>query len=331
MDARERFQLVLSGRMPPDRLPMVEYAPWWDATARRWESEGLPHGLQSGQLEQYFGLDETHLVYCTPSIPAAKRHGAPVIENEGDYERIVKEGGIYSDSIIERALIEIKTLSPRHASGEIIVNVFLAGFFWHPRTLFGIEPHLCAFYDFPDLMRQMNEDLCSFNMRALCAILDAMQPDLMGYCEDMAYNHGPMASRECFDGFMLPYYRPLIKTAREHGLKTIFDCDGDITSMIPWIINAGIDGAYPLERQANVDIAQIRRQYPEFVIIGGFDKMAMSKGEEAIRAEFERILPVMRSSYYIPSVDHQTPPGVSLRDYMLYIGIFREYCEKAVK
>jgi len=57
----------------------------------------------------------------------------------------------------------------------------------------------------------------------------------------------------------------------------------------------------------------------------------MNQGEEAIRREFERILPVMRSGYFVPSIDHQTPPGVSLEDYKLYLKIFKEYCEKAVK
>ena len=64
--------------------------------------------------------------------------------------------------------------------------------------------------------------------------------------------------------------------------------------------------------------------------MGAYDKMVMNRGEAAIRAEFERILPVMRSGRYIPSVDHQTPPGVSLEDYRIYIRLFREYAEKAV-
>jgi hypothetical protein len=34
---------------------------------------------------------------------------------------------------------------------------------------------------------------------------------------------------------------------------------------------------------------------------------------------------------FIPSVDHQTPPGVSMENYKIYIKLFREYCEKAVK
>ena len=61
------------------------------------------------------------------------------------------------------------------------------------------------------------------------------------------------------------------------------------------------------------------------------DKTVMHKGEAAIRAEFERILPAIRSGRYIPSVDHQTPPAVSVEDYKLYMSILREYSQKIGK
>jgi uroporphyrinogen-III decarboxylase len=146
----------------------------------------------------------------------------------------------------------------------------------------------------------------------------------------MSYNHGPMLSKALFDEFMLPYYRRVVPHIEKHGVKVLIDSDGDITAMVPWLIEAGIDGVYPLERQAGVDLNRIRAEYPRFLMMGGYDKMTMSKGEEAMRAEFERLLPVMRSGGYIPSVDHQTPPGVSLENYRIYIGLFKEYAEKAV-
>ncbi len=55
----------------------------------------------------------------------------------------------------------------------------------------------------------------------------------------------------------------------------------------------------------------------------------MHRGEAAIRKEFERLLPVMRSTRFVPSVDHQTPPGVSMEDYRLYLELLREYAAKA--
>jgi len=39
----------------------------------------------------------------------------------------------------------------------------------------------------------------------------------------------------------------------------------------------------------------------------------------------ERLLPLMRSGGFIPSVDHQTPPGVSLEQYRVFRRLLDEY------
>jgi uroporphyrinogen-III decarboxylase len=64
-------------------------------------------------------------------------------------------------------------------------------------------------------------------------------------------------------------------------------------------------------------------------MIGGFDKMTMTRGSDAMRAEFERLLATMRQGGYVPSVDHQTPPGVSLDQYRSYLALLWEYTERA--
>ena len=40
----ERFAAALAGE-PVDRLPRVEWAPWWQETLDRWYTEGLPPGM----------------------------------------------------------------------------------------------------------------------------------------------------------------------------------------------------------------------------------------------------------------------------------------------
>ncbi len=55
----------------------------------------------------------------------------------------------------------------------------------------------------------------------------------------------------------------------------------------------------------------------------------MPHGEQAMRDEFERLLPVAAKGGFIISVDHQTPPGVSYENYRIYLRLFREYAEKA--
>ena len=63
--------------------------------------------------------------------------------------------------------------------------------------------------------------------------------------------------------------------------------------------------------------------------IGHFDKMTMTHGEAAMRAEFERLLPTAARGRFLISCDHQTPPGVSYDEYLVYLKLFREYAARA--
>jgi hypothetical protein len=150
-------------------------------------------------------------------------------------------------------------------------------------------------------------------------------PTFLTLAEDMSYNHGPMISRQIFEEFLAPYYRQLVAVLDELGILLIVDTDGDVTLLAPWLQDVGVAGVLPLERQAGVDGLKLRRQFPALRLIGHFDKMTMDRGEAALRAEFERLVPLMKTGGFIPSVDHQTPPGVSLEQYRLYLRLLEEY------
>lgn len=329
MTPRERFLKTLNFDKSVDKLPMVEWAAWWDLTIDRWKQEGLPKDISWDASLEYFGLDK---LVCI-SMAGGPFDDCPqtisrVVTDENAYETL--RPYLYMNTTIESAVKQAKELREKHKRGEIIIRLWLDGFFWFPRKLMGIEQHLYAFYDQPKLMHRINADLAEFTILAVETLFPILRPDMVGFAEDMSYNHGPMLSYELFKEFLLPYYRRVIPHIKKYGVKVLVDSDGDVTPMIPWLIEAGIEGVYPLERQASVDIAKIRRDYPAFLMMGGYDKMVMSKGEKAMRSEFERLLPVMQSGGYVPSVDHQTPPGVSLENYRIYVKLFWEYCEKAV-
>jgi hypothetical protein len=101
-----------------------------------------------------------------------------------------------------------------------------------------------------------------------------------------------MVSKRTFDEFVAPYYRQLLPRLQEHQIPLIMDTDGDVTLLVPWLKELGIAGVLPLERQAGVDGLKLRQQFPDFLFIGHFDKITMNRGEPAMRAEFERLLPV---------------------------------------
>ena len=308
--------LAKQGRAPAPRLPRVEWAAWWDQTIHRWEGEGLPK-LGWEESLRHFGLDIMRGLGVDP--------GAELIENEADYERLRLR--LYPKSAIDHAVREAKRLAKAHGRGDFTVRFILNGFFWYPRRLFGIEGHLLAFYDYPELMHRINQDLLAFNLEAINRVCEYIRPDLLSLMEDMSYNHGPMLSRACFGEFLRPYYLELAKALKAHGVPFFVDTDGLVDQLVPWLLGCGAEGLLPLERQSGVDVNALRAQYPQLLMLGGFDKMVMHKGEAAMRAEFERLLPLMRAGGYIPSVDHQTPPGVGLEDYRLYIKLLQEYTE----
>jgi uroporphyrinogen-III decarboxylase len=252
-------------------------------------------------------------------------HGQGIVGGMDDYVKLAP--GLFGP--IGDVLNGFRRLAGQQREGQAVIWLTLEGFFWLPRTLMGIERHMYAFYDQPELMHRINQDLADFHLRCLREIAEICPPVWMTFAEDMSYNLGPMLSREMFDEFLAPYYRRVIPALKEMGTTVIVDTDGDVTAMIPWLEGVGIDGVLPLERQARVDAGLLRQRHPRLRMIGHFDKMAMNRGEAAMRAEFERLLPVMKSGGFVPGVDHQTPPGVSLEQYRSYLKLLWEYTASA--
>lgn len=326
MNHVERFRAVMNFQ-PVDRLPRWEWAMWWDATIARWHGEGLPRGMKFSDvfdIAQYFGLDPYQQFWFSTTeatIEATQHHTDGTVANMDDYRRVKLR--LYPD---HSASIEtMRPWSARQARGEAVVWATLEGWFWFPRTLMDIEKLSYAFYDQPELVHAMNHDLTEFNLRLIHQMSKVCVPTFMTLAEDMSYNHGPMISQQVFEEFLAPYYRRLMEALSELNIPLIVDTDGDVTQLVPWLQAVGVAGVLPLERQAGVDALKLREQFPTLRMVGHFNKLTMDKGEAAMRAEFERIAPLMKGGGFIPSVDHQTPPAVSMEQYRLYLRLLEEY------
>lgn len=339
MNHVERFRAVMNFQ-PVDRLPRWEWAMWWDKTVERWQGEGLRADIdwKGGELLDYFGLDRWKQFWyrsihweCPKPDPAAAGRGAGIIEPSMDAYDSISDYMFRIEEEWPVATGALQQAAARQAAGDTVLWFSLDGFFWLPRTLLGDEEHLFALYDEPELIHRINSGNAEWMLRIIDKICSVCVPDFMTFAEDMSFNRGPMLSGEMFNEFMKPYYRQVVPALKERGIRVFVDSDGNITECARWFEEAGIEGILPLERQSGVDIAALRREHPGQLYIGGFDKLAMNQGEEAMRAEFERLLPVARQGGYIISPDHQTPPGVSLEQYRLYLRLFREYAEKAAR
>jgi len=316
---REKFLAIMRVYDISKGFPAIEWAGWWNLTYDSWIKQGAPSNTD---LRAWFGLDEHYQIWYGPN-----RSGISYITDESDYNNLLPK--LYPKPQFNPDVMENRR--KKQESGKAFLWLTLEGPFWYPRTLFGIERHLFAFYDQPKLMNRINDDLAQFNINVIEEMCKYYTPDFMTFAEDMSYNHGPMISYDMMDEFMEPFYSKVVPELTKRGIITMIDSDGDIEPLIPWFESVGIQGILPLERMAGVDVCRIRRNHPKWRMIGGFDKTVMHKGEEALRNEFERIKPAVLKGYYIPSCDHQTPPAVSIEDYRLYVRLLREFSAQVAK
>ena len=316
MKNRERFKRIMNFE-PLDRIPTIEFASYWDKTLERWHAEGLDRLITDDiGLRAEFGLDDYRQFWIEPfgSVLPVPKHGVPVINNDDEYSKIRKE--LFPTDAYDP--VELEAAVEGQMSGDVIIWLTLEGFFWFPRYLLGIERHLYAFYDMPELIHRINDELADYHCRVLDDLRRYCSPDFMTFAEDLSYNLGPMIGKELFDEFLLPYYRRVIPELNSAGTISFVDTDGLVEGIIPWYEEAGIHGCLPVECNAGNDPERIRAKYPEWLMIGGIEKRALSSGERSMKEEVGKKFSTARMGGYIPSVDHQTPPEVSLEQYRRY-------------
>jgi uroporphyrinogen decarboxylase len=188
------------------------------------------------------------------------------------------------------------------------------------RELMGPERTLYAFYDEPDLIHDMMEFNTEFVLGLLPRVLDEAPITTIFFWEDMCYRSGPLIAPTMFRQFMLPRYRRITDFARSRGVDAIFvDSDGDVSQLIPLWLEAGINGVYPMEVAAGMDVVKLRRQYGrDLLMTGGIDKRVLAQGRREIDEELHAKIRLAEEGGYIPHIDHSIPHDVPYELFAYY-------------
>lgn len=201
------------------------------------------------------------------------------------------------------------------------VNCSTLGFYWRAREWMGTEALSYAWYDQPDLMHEMMEFIADFTIEVSKPILAEVTPDYIFINEDMAMKTGPLLSPRTYRMFIFPHMRRLVDFFKRAGVPYIIvDTDGNSEPLIPLLIEAGVDGLWPLERAAEMDPLMIRKKYGrDLRLWGGVDKRELAKDKSAIEAHLRSLIPLVEDGGFIPTVDHLVPPDVSWENFSYYM------------
>lgn len=350
MNARQRYHAVTHFETP-DR-PFLSDEGMWPETAERWRREGW----DGRPIKEVFSLDPVlgipvsagpcppfereviqdsgdTLLYVDPdgvvrrefkgrrewsSMPQFVRFP---VETEEDFDRLVRKRlAPKLDRRFPRDWdLRVKEWKDRTAPLMYFQGRW-GGFFGPLRNLLGLKGLCRAFHEEPDFVERMMDQRVDVILAILRKVLEDVELDAFGLWEDMAYKSGPLLAPDMFKEFMIPRYKVVCEFLRSRGVDLIcVDSDGDVRSLIPLWLRAGLNGIWPLEVQAGMDVRALRREYGNrLVMMGGIDKRALAKGEAEIEAEIKRVWPVVESGGYIPHADHWIPPDVSWGNFCYY-------------
>lgn len=205
---------------------------------------------------------------------------------------------------------------------EQVLTVSIPGGFDEPRRLLG-DAQLCmAYYDQPELVRDMLQTFADTACTAIERVAEQIPVDRLFVHEDMAGKSGPLAGPDQVREFILPYYRQVWDCARSRGVRLFSqDSDGNMNPVVEAFLDAGVNVMFPNEPAAGMDIVALREQYGDRLgFQGGLDKHVLRQGKSAIDRELEyKIPPMVRTGGCVLGLDHRIPNGTPLDAYRYYL------------
>jgi len=202
----------------------------------------------------------------------------------------------------------------------------LIGGYMYLRGLIGPEDLLYMFIDDPELIHSCMEQWFELSDAVTAEHQKHVSFDEVFFGEDICYKSGSLISPAMMEEFLMPYYRKLVDNMRARQLdqkRHLFmqlDTDGKSMPVIDiYAKHVGMDVLSPFEVASGCDVVEVGKRYPDLIMHHGIDKRILAQSKEAIDAELERIIPVMKSrGGYFPDCDHGVPATVSLENYLHY-------------
>jgi uroporphyrinogen decarboxylase len=286
---RERVMATLLRRQP-DRVPRFEI--WIDAL--------LEELGQDDPASAYVNLGQD--VVMMPTINPTSSHAWRTGVDEWGR---VWQNGTYVDGVI-RTRDDLVRYSPRLSYVEDLFDrqrvKQVRQAYPHHCLIFGthVGPFTAAFMamgpqrfftrllDEPALAERLldvrTEWCIAMYTRAL-----ALGAEVVVLGDDAGSSQGPMISPSMWRRFILPRHKRIVDAL---DAPVIWHSDGNVEALLPMAIEAGFVGFHGLDPLAGMDLAGIKKQYGnELVLIGNVDVRVLFGADlGAVRAEVDRCM-----------------------------------------
>ena len=260
------------------------------------------------------------LIKNSATIPLPLDHPVETME---DWLKIKHWYTFREDRVNREELLRQKALREK----GYLTLFSIPGGFDEPRQLLGEEGLCIAFYDEPEMVRDMLETFTDTALKVMERVGEIVPIDNLMIHEDMAGKSGSLIGPTLIREFLAPYYTAAWDCARSFGAELFSqDSDGNMNSVLEAFMECGVNCSYPCEPAAGMDIVALKEKYGKKLYYkGGIDKHVLRRDKEAIKKELEyKMSAPMLGGGTIFGLDHRIPNGVSIENYRYYVNTGRE-------
>lgn len=153
--------------------------------------------------------------------------------------------------------------------------------------IMGFENFCVQLVDNPAFVQDVVDRLASSQLAVLEALL---QYDCVGAIwmpDDLCYNSGPVVAPKHYRRHIFPWYARLVERCHQASLPVGLHSDGDLTRVLPDVVECGFDAVHPFEPPLNDIVAAKRAWGHRIAVAGNIDlKATLIDGTpEAVEAE----------------------------------------------
>lgn len=185
-----------------------------------------------------------------------------------------------------------------------------------------------ALYSNPSFIRRVIKDHADYTIQLGNFLIDAGAEALL-VADDFAYKTGPFISPRHWNEFVYPELRRVCDIFHKRGIPVLIHSDGNLSSLLNGIVNAGIDAIQPLEPTAGMRLRDVKSEYGDrLCLIGNIDvayTLASGTTEQVVEDVKAAIRDAAYGSGYILGSGHTIHDSVSPQNFVTMIKAAKKY------
>ena len=181
----------------------------------------------------------------------------------------------------------------------------------------GLEHFMLTLYDDKKLIIKLLDTFSEYLEKALNLVCSYKEVDVILFNDDIATGTGTFLPPELMGELWFSRVSELIKIPKKYGKIIAYHTDGDISQVIPMLIELGFNACHPIEPYAN-DIYKIKKEFgKDITLVGNIDITLLQFGTpDEIRANVKNHINKLGPEGYIVSSSNSIISTIKPENYL---------------